>query len=159
MKYTARAFTLVEILIVVIILAILAGVAIPQIAGVTSISRETNLKENLSKIRAQLQVYRNHHDAFPDGDTFAEQMTAYTNFAGDVADTEDEDYRYGPYLEQMPPNPVTKNATVRTASQADQHHPPGDADAGWWYNEVTGEFYADLTDQHVDDNGNRYNRF
>lgn len=159
MTYCARAFTLVEILIVVIILAILAGVAIPQIAGVTSVSRETNLKENLSKIRAQLQVYRNQHDAFPDGDTFMEQMTKYTNFDGDVADTEDEDYRYGPYLEQMPPNPVTKDDTVRTASQADQHYPPGDADAGWWYNEVTGEFYADLTDTHEDDNGNRYNRF
>jgi len=27
----------------------------------TTISRETNLKENLSKIRAQLEVYRNRH--------------------------------------------------------------------------------------------------
>ncbi|MFO8014741.1 MAG: prepilin-type N-terminal cleavage/methylation domain-containing protein [Phycisphaerae bacterium] len=159
MRCTARAFTLVEILIVVIILAILAGVAIPQIAGMTTVSRETNLKENLSKIRAQLQVYRNHHDDFPDGDEFADQMTKYTNFEGEVADAGDQEYRYGPYLEQMPPNPVTKDATVRTAAQADQHHPPGDADAGWWYNEVTGEFYADLTDEHADEDGYPYNRF
>jgi prepilin-type N-terminal cleavage/methylation domain-containing protein len=159
MRCTARAFTLVEILVVVIILAILAGVAIPQIAGMTSLSRETNLKENLSKIRAQLQVYRNQHDAFPDGDQFADQMTKYTNSDGEVADVKDQDHRYGPYLEQMPPNPVTIDRTVRTAAQADQHHPPGDVDGGWWYNEVTGEFYADLTAAHVDENGIQYNRF
>ena len=159
MRCTAKAFTLVEILIVVIILAILAGVTIPQIVGVTDVSRETNLKENLSKIRAQLQVYRNQHDAFPAGDEFADQMTRYTNSQGEVADTEDEDHRYGPYLEQMPSNPVTGDGTVRTATDAGQHYPPGDADAGWWYNEVTGRFYADLTDQHIDEHGNRYNRF
>jgi len=159
MRCTAGAFTLVEILIVVIILGILAGIAIPQIAGMTRSARETNLKENLSKIRAQIQVYRNQHDAFPDSDQFADQMTRYTDFQGEVAEVEDDDHRYGPYLEQMPPNPVTGDAAVRTADQADQHHPPGDADAGWWYNEVTGEFYADLTDQHVDQDGNRYNRF
>jgi len=159
MRRTAQAFTLVEILIVVIILAILAGIAIPQIGGVTNVSRETNLKENLSKIRAQLQVYRNQHDGFPAGDEFAEQMTKYTNFQGEVADTGDQDHRYGPYLEQMPPNPVTRDATVRTATQAGENYPPGDADGGWWYNEVTGAFYADLTDQHVDEQGNPYNRF
>jgi len=159
MRHKDKAFTLVEILIVVIIMGILAGIAIPQIAGVADVSRETNLKENLSKIRAQVQVYRNQHDAFPGGDQFADQMTKYTNFEGEVADTEDQDHRYGPYLEQMPPNPVTGDGTIRTTNQADQHHPPGDTDAGWWYNEVTGEFYADLTDQHVDENGNRYNRF
>jgi len=159
MRRPTQAFTLVEILIVVIILAILAGIAVPNITGMTDVSRETNLKENLSKIRVQLQVYRNQHDGFPAGDEFADHMTKYTNFRGEVADTEDQDHRYGPYLEQMPPNPVTKDRTVRTAAQAGQHHPPGDADGGWWYNEVTGAFYADLTDQHVDEYGNPYNRF
>jgi prepilin-type N-terminal cleavage/methylation domain-containing protein len=159
MRCTARAFTLVEILIVVVILAILAGVAIPQITGMTTVSRETNLKENLSKIRAHIQIYRNQHDGLPDADEFGDQMTKYTNFEGEVADFKDLDHRYGPYLEQMPPNPVTKDKTVRAATAADQHHPPGDADAGWWYNEVTGEFYADLTDGHVDQDGNPYNRF
>ncbi len=159
MRCTARAFTLVEILIVVIILAILAGIAIPEIAGMTDVARETNLKENLSKIRAQIQVYRNRHDDFPDGDRFADQMTGYTDYQGETADTEDEDHRYGPYLEQMPPNPVTRDASIRTPSDPAQRRPPGDVDAGWWYNEVTGEFYADLTDQHVDEYGNRYNRF
>ncbi|MBL7139448.1 MAG: prepilin-type N-terminal cleavage/methylation domain-containing protein [Planctomycetes bacterium] len=159
MRASKSAFTLVEILIVVIILGILAGIVIPNITGVTVISRETNLKENLSKIRAQVQVYRQQHASFPEGTEFVDQMTKYTDFDGDVADTQSGDYRYGPYLEQMPSNPVTMDATIRTTSDPAGRYPPGDQNGGWWYNEVTGDFYADLTDVHVDNEGNPYNRF
>jgi len=159
MRSPKPAFTLVEILIVVIILGILAGIVIPNITGVTVISREANLKENLSKIRAQIQVYRQQHTALPAAADFVDQMTRYTDPDGNVADTRDNDYRYGPYLEQMPPNPVTGDTTIRVAANAAQRHPPGDQDGGWWYNETTGDFYADLTDAHIDDEGNPYNRF
>jgi general secretion pathway protein G len=158
-RQTMPAFTLVEILIVVIILGILAGIIIPNITGVTFISRETNLKENLSKIRAQLQVYRNQHNAFPTGDSFITQMTKYTNFSGGVADARSDVYRFGPYLEQMPPNPITRLSVIRKCTDASEHFPPGDADGGWWYNEVTGYFYADLRDSHVDQDGGPYNRY
>lgn len=158
--YRARpAFTLVEILIVVIILGILAGIVIPNITSVTTISREANLKGNLSKIRAQLQVYRNQHNAFPSGATFADQMTKYTNIDGTVSGARTGTFRFGPYLEQMPPNPITKFATIRTSSDPADHFPPGDSDGGWWFNEVTGYFYADLRDAHVDRDGNPYNRY
>jgi len=159
MRTSKPAFTLVEILIVVIILGVLAGIVIPNITGVTVVSRETNLKENLSKIRAQIQVYRQQHTSFPDPGDFVDQMTKYTDFDGDVAATQSVDYRYGPYLEQMPPNPVTQDATIRPAANPALRHPPGDQNGGWWYNPLTGDFYADLTDVHVDNEGNRYNRF
>ena len=45
---TRRAFTLVEILIVVVILGILAAVVIVNFADIPSLAKETNLKENLS---------------------------------------------------------------------------------------------------------------
>ena len=153
------AFTLVEILIVVMILAILAAIVTPNIMGMTTISRETNLKENLSKIRAQIQVYRNHHNGFPTAADFIAQMTEYTNVAGQVSGFRTNEYRFGPYLEQMPTNPVTGVRDVRAAAAADDTSPPGDADGGWWYNETTGAFYADLTDQHADQDGNQYNRY
>ena len=158
--YRARAaVTLVEILIVVIILGILAAIVVPQLSDVTTISRETNLKENLSKIRVHIQVYRNEHGGFPSAADFGRQLTKPTNFAGEVADARDTNHRFGPYLEQMPANPITNVATVRAAASAAQHFPPGDIDGGWFYNETTGAFYADLNDAHVDRSESPYNRY
>jgi len=153
------AFTLVEILIVVIILGILAAVVIPNITGVTAISRETNLKENLSKIRGQIQMYGNQHNGFPTAAGFADQMTKYTRTDGQVSAVRTDEYRFGPYLEQMPPNPISTISTIRAAAAAGDAFPPGDADGGWWYNETTGAFFADLKDTHADQGGNRYNRY
>ncbi len=153
------AFTLVEILIVVIILGILAAIVIPNITGVTVISREANLKENLSKIRVQIQVYRNQHNGFPAAAGFVAQMTKYTRTDGQVSAVRTDEYRFGPYLEQMPPNSISSDRTIRAAAAASDAFPPGDADGGWWYNETTGAFYADLKDTHVDQRGNPYNRY
>lgn len=156
---TRPAFTLVEILIVVIILGILAAIVVPRLSDVTTISRETNLKENLSKIRANIQVYRNEHAAFPSPSSFGQQLTKPTDYSGEVAVTRDTTHRFGPYLEQMPANPVTGQVTVRAASGVSERFPPGDIDGGWWFNEITGEFYADLKGSHVDGAGNPYSRY
>jgi hypothetical protein len=45
------------------------------------------------------------------------------------------------------------------ATGAAERFSPGPADGGWWYNEVTGEFYADVGDDHVDGSGARYNEY
>ena len=159
MRRARPAFTLVEILIVVIILGILAGIVIPNITSVTDIARETNLKENLSKIRAHIQVYRNQHAEFPTGDEFIAQMTKHSSFTGGTSDVRTDVFRFGPYLEQMPPNPISNLSTVRKSTNPAEAFPPGDLDGGWWFNEVTGAFFADLKDSHADQDGIRYNQY
>jgi len=152
-------FTLFEILVVVILLGILAAIVIPKYWGVTTEASTTNLRENLSKIRAHIQVYRNQHARYPDGDRFAAQMTQATHFNGEVSEVRDADHPYGPYLEQMPANPVSSQRTIRVASSAAVSFSPPAADGGWWYNEVTGEFRADLTDRHVDADGTPFSQY
>ena len=60
-KNNARAFTLVEILIVVVILGILAAVVIPfASAGVLS-SQESSLGIDLQLLKRFVLIYKVHH--------------------------------------------------------------------------------------------------
>ncbi|MGI9260033.1 MAG: type II secretion system protein, partial [Gammaproteobacteria bacterium] len=58
-------FTLVELLVVAIILAILAAIAIPQFASTTTDAQESALRANLSAIRGAISLYRQQHGEFP----------------------------------------------------------------------------------------------
>jgi len=159
MGRAGRAFTLVEILIIVIILAVLAAIVAANFTDIPSTVRETNLKENLSKVRVHIEVYRNQHADLPDGDRFADQLTQASNFEGECADVRGGEYIYGPYIEQMPANPMTGDRTVRWTADVAALFPPGDQNAGWWYNEASGRFYADLKDGVADKDGAAYNRY
>jgi general secretion pathway protein G len=53
-----RAFTLVEILIVVIILGVLAAVVVPQVSSASQESAATATTSELQKIRMHIEYYR-----------------------------------------------------------------------------------------------------
>ena len=54
-------FTLVELLIVAIILAILAAIVVPQFASSTVDARASALRSNLSNIRGAIDLYAQQH--------------------------------------------------------------------------------------------------
>jgi prepilin-type N-terminal cleavage/methylation domain-containing protein len=63
---TGRAFTLVEILIVVVILGILAAIVTPQFGRAGREASETQTFRQLQQIRYHIQLYRSRHlGAFP----------------------------------------------------------------------------------------------
>lgn len=53
-----RAFTLVEVLVVVVILGILAAVVVPRFAGATDDARTSSLQSTLAGVRSSIASYR-----------------------------------------------------------------------------------------------------
>jgi general secretion pathway protein G len=57
MNKHVRAFTLVEVLIVVVILGILASIVVPQFSSATTDSQKTAMADQVVKLRRVLSVY------------------------------------------------------------------------------------------------------
>ncbi len=60
----SRAFTLVEILIVVVILGILAAIVLPAIADVTTSSKQTAFVTDLTQYHKAAQIYMGEHGEY-----------------------------------------------------------------------------------------------
>lgn len=137
---TGRAFTLVEILIVVVILGILAAIVIPQFTSASETSRESALQQDLFRLRQQIELYKHHHNGEPPTlANFIDQMTLASDTDGDTAARGTAGYPHGPYLPAMPANPFTDTV------------PLGDGAVGssaWYYNEDTGEISPNDSAEH-----------
>lgn len=128
------AFTLVELLIVVIILGILAAVVIPQFSDASTDARLSSLQTNLQTIRGQIELYKHQHNGTPPSlANFAAQMTQKTNADGTVSPTG----KFGPYLQRIPTNPFTVGGTGNDVTNT-----AAAANKAWHYTEATGEFKA-----------------
>ena len=62
-KRTRHAFTLVEVLIVVVIMAVLAATIIPQFADTTSDAKKNTTIFNLQTMRSQIETYKAQHSS------------------------------------------------------------------------------------------------
>jgi general secretion pathway protein G len=131
-----KAFTLVEILIVVVILGILAAIVVPQFTNATQDAQGGNIQTQLDTIQNQIELWKARKGSYP---TIAELNTDSTNVAfvgkgwGPFID--------GGYLKSPPANPTLQG------NQACQVIDVADATHGWTYDVLTGTIGATFFDE------------
>jgi general secretion pathway protein G len=134
-----HAFTLVEILIVVVILAILAAAIIPQFMVSTTDAKEAVMMQNLNTLRTQVGAYRVQHGGLAPTADVADQLTQKTNVDGTTTGSP----TFGPYLLLIPPNPATLDPNLQTTISVVTTDPTANTTTeGWIYNSVNGRFYS-----------------
>ena len=130
-----RAFTLIEVLIVVVIMAVLAATVIPQFASSTTDAKESSLKFNMHTLRSQIELYKIHHGAYPA--LTANSLPQLLNKT-DATGTIDPSGAFGPYVDgNIPPNPFDNVNTVYAAASSSPITTTTEA-KGWQYNQDTG---------------------
>lgn len=170
-RAAAAGFTLIELLIVVIILAIISAIAIPQFSAATSDAQQSAADANLAAVRNAIELYRAQHagNVYPgvkassggscssgagqadagSEQAFKDQLQYPSNKNGQTCAIADAEYRYGPYLRQgIPNNPFTENNSVRVEDQGTALVAATGSGKGWAYDTKSGEF---ILDAKVDD--------
>jgi len=166
-RRAVQGFTLIELLIVVIIIAILAAIAIPQFSNTSGDAQESASIANLTTMRSAIELYRVQHNGnYPskapvgtaptttcpttgattdnDATTFADQLTKYSSASGHTCSTQVAGYIYGPYLRAIPAEPLTNASTVLVVTD-NATTPPGAATSGWRFLNTTGALQINST--------------
>lgn len=104
-------FTLIELIVVMLIIAMLATLAVPRYFGSVQKSRDAVLKENLALMRSALDKYYGDNDKYP---AALEDLVSHK------------------YLRSIPPDPLTDSAKTWVTV------PPDDPDKGGVYDVHSG---------------------
>jgi prepilin-type N-terminal cleavage/methylation domain-containing protein len=124
----ARAFTLIELIAVIVVLAILSGVAIPKYFDYAAKAKESACRGVLGGVRSAVANFYgnaavNGAPAYP---TLVQLQTVGTVMQ-----------------EVMPPNPYNNSATIAAGVWAAA--PPTSGANGWNYDAAAGKFWANST--------------
>ena len=116
-----KAFSLVELVVVVLILGILAAVAAPRLFDTANDARLNGTRQSLSVVRDSVELYKAQNGSFPPAATLATALRPFLK---------------GPFPAiQIGAN---QNANVATSAQNPITAPEAGG-AGWAYNPTTGE--------------------
>ncbi len=175
-----RAFTLAELLIVVIILAILAAIIVPQFTTTSVDAQESALDANLSGLRSAIELYRVQHGVLYPGaaattggtcaatkgtgaantaQAFMDSMLMYSDASGNTCSLGDATtYRFGPYVRKgIPADPITGKGSLAAeivVTNTGAAIAPAAATGGWAYDTLSGQIV--MNSNAVDSRGNAY---
>lgn len=160
-KNKIRGFTLVEILIVVIILGILASIVLPKFSSATVTARISMMADDLRTFRTQTTVFKSQHNDIPPGcadrvsNPTEAQMIAHLTLSSDengaTAALGTPGFRFGPYMREIPVNPVNGKRSVQVIANGAALPTAGDDSDGWIYQADTMTLKSDASG--ADDTG------
>ena len=148
-------FSLVEVLIVVIILAIIAMMVLPRLGRASDEARESALLTDLKTTCQQIRLYRTQHagrlphlneNGQKDTDNFVARITGRTEVDGRVSATGP----MGPYLREWPENPYSPANIARNIKFGSGLPAPRDDTTGWYYDMLTGAVHPNSAEGALD---------
>jgi general secretion pathway protein G len=131
-----RAFSLVELVIVVALLGILAAIVVPQFQSHTTEAKEATAKNNLHILRGAIELYAAQHNDVPPG--YPDDDPSRT--PGDKP-FYDQIIKNGSYMSERPENPFNNIALIDVLdNNEDFPLAPVNTDSyGWIYKPATRE--------------------
>ncbi len=168
-----KGFTLVELLIVVIILAILAAIVVPQFSATTEDAKLAAVDSTLANMRSAIDLYFQQHGEYP-GDLTAvpsaactgtpgagtggagaqgqaallQQLSNFTDLQGGACSISDAtNHKFGPYIKKptMPADPFKEVATIEVVVAGDLNMTATAGDPGGWkYDTKTGKLIVNI---------------
>lgn len=120
------AFTLIELIAVIIVLAILSGVALPKFFDYSSKAKESACKGSLGGVRAAVASFYANEAI---NGTAAYPSLTQLQTVGTVM------------METIPDNPYNGSNTIASATYS-ASDPPVSGTAGWNYDASAGKFWA-----------------
>lgn len=136
-----RAFSLIELVIVVVIIGIIAAIALPRMGRGATNAAENALKQNLALMRNAIELFQTENGGnFPaNAAALKDALTGYSDGNGGTqayAAARPNGYPYGPYLREIPKLPMGANKDLSAIGGA------AAAGIAWVYNATSHDVNA-----------------
>ncbi len=139
-----RAFSMIELVIVVVIAGIIAAIAVPRVSGYSQTAKERRVVADMGTLQKATEMFAAEHSGLRigrlmaggkvDAGTLSARLTSTTDDTG----TPDGSGIFGPYVRSMPVNALNGLATVRIDGVA-----AGAGTHGWRYDSALNVFHSD----------------
>lgn len=162
-----QAFSLVELVIVVVIIGMISAIAVPRVTDAASGTRDAALRGNLATLRGAIDLYTAEHGGtWPGADGLAQslidQLAKKTDTNGNIGTTPGL-HIFGPYLRSgFPPLPLGTNSGGQGVIMTDVANLTAEIDdvdetTGWVYNYEIGKIIANTV--AIDKDGTPYSSY
>ena len=135
-----NAFTLVELVVVVLILGILAAIAVPKLINTSQTAVDNGLRQTLNVVRDAIEMYTAENGSLPgQGDDLPGDLTNYLRGT----------------FPSCPVGPA-KNGTVKYSNAGTALSGVAIPTEGWHYDKTSGEFICNFSGATESDNSVTY---